>query len=79
MTNEEKREVAFPIRGYGKSELALFYSPKSSEKSAVRRLKRWITKSPGLELALQDTGASPTDKYYTPAQVRLIVEALGEP
>lgn len=34
---------------------------------------------PGLSEALEKTGLNPRAKCYTPAQVRLIVEALGAP
>ncbi|MBP1613188.1 MAG: hypothetical protein H6Q13_636 [Bacteroidetes bacterium] len=74
--NEEK---PFRIQSYGKSELAAFYLPNITRKSAADTLKRWISKIPGLNNALQQAGLLPADRRYTPLQVQLIVNALGEP
>ncbi|WP_373801955.1 DUF4248 domain-containing protein, partial [Bacteroides heparinolyticus] len=46
---------------------------------AVNRFNKWIRTSPGLEQRLMATGLRPTSRHYTPAQVKLIVDALGEP
>ncbi|WP_071147510.1 DUF4248 domain-containing protein [Bacteroides ihuae] len=73
--NEEK---PFRIQSYGKSELAAFYLPNITRKSAADTLKRWISKIPGLNNALQQAGLLSADRY-TPLQVQLIVNALGEP
>lgn len=75
--NQEEKK--FKIRSYGKSELAAMYMPDISPKSAGEVLRRWIIKYPGLSEALAATGLGDADKRYTPAQVRLIVEAIGEP
>jgi hypothetical protein len=69
----------FQIRTYGKSELALLYLPDVTAHAARRTLNAWINLSPGLSDRLHQTGLSPSAHYYTPAQVRMIVEALGEP
>ncbi len=37
----------FQIRSYGKSELALCYSPDITESAARRKLMRWIDRKPG--------------------------------
>lgn len=76
---EEYDEQKFKVRSYGKSELAILYLPNISPQSAADALRIWIIKHPGLSEALAATGAKPKDKKYTPAQVRMIVEALGEP
>lgn len=76
---EEYDEKKFKVRSYGKSELAALYLPDISPKSAADTMKKWIEKAPGLTESLAATGVKPMDKKYTPAQVRLIVEALGEP
>ena len=76
---EEYAEGKFRIRSYGKSELAAFYMPDISPKSAGEVMKKWIAKYPGLAEALAATGLESTDKRYTPAQIRMIVQALGEP
>lgn len=69
----------FIIRSYSKSELAMLYSPFITSKAAVKKLNRWIAVKPGLCGRLQDTGMQPHAKCYTPYQVYIIVEALGEP
>lgn len=69
----------FTIRSYGKSELAQLYIPDIAPDSAAKSIKRWIEKYPGLKKKLKTAGLRPTDKRYTPLQVRLIVEAFGEP
>jgi len=72
-------EDKFPIRSYSKSELASLYLPHITSKSAVCKLNKWIAHYPGLWNALLEIGFAPKSHYYTPAQVKLIVQALGEP
>ena len=80
MDNKAKTmNTDFKIRSYGKSELALLYLPDVTPNAARRTLNAWITVSPGLSERLHQTGLSASAHYYTPAQVRMIVEALGEP
>lgn len=76
---EEEDEKPFQVKSYGKSELAALYLPEISPKSATETVRKWIERAPGLSDALTATGLQPLDKRYTPAQVRMIVEALGEP
>lgn len=71
--------AGFAIRSYSKSELAMLYSPFITPKAAVKKLNRWIAVKPGLLERLHDTGMQPNAKCYTPFQVFIIVEALGEP
>lgn len=76
------REVeirAFQYRSYGKSELAALYLPDILPSSAMREFNEWIRAYPGLIELLATTGLARKSKRYTPAQVRLIVGALGEP
>ena len=47
--------------------------------SAMREFNEWIAAFPGLMEALYATGLARKSKRYTPAQVRLIAGALGEP
>ena len=68
---------SFIPRSYSKSELAILYS--ITPKAAVRKLNRWIAFKPGLLEQLAATGMLPNAKCYTPIQVHVIVEALGEP
>jgi hypothetical protein len=70
---------SFKIRSYGRTELAQIYCPSMSSQSAYRKLSHWIDLYPGLRRELDVLGTSSKSRSYTPAQVRLIVEALGEP
>ena len=69
----------FIIRSYGKSELALLYNPYITSKAACKKLNLWISLQPHLQDSLREAGLSRLSRSYTPAQVRLIVEAVGEP
>ena len=44
-----------------------------------KKLKLWIRRSPGLGERLAQTGYQNHQRTFTPRQVSLIVEALGEP
>ncbi len=66
------------IKVYGKTELALLYSPAVSPEVARRRLAYWILRYPGLSERLCAHGGKYAH-FYTPAQVRILFEALGEP
>ena len=69
----------FQIRSYGKSELALCYSPDITESAARRKLMRWIDRKPGLMGAMRAAGYNALSHTFLPLEVKLIVEALGEP
>ncbi len=69
----------FRIRTYGRTELALLYNPKLTEQAAYCKLNYWIDLAPRLREALNAQGASLKSRSYNPAQVRLIVDALGAP
>ena len=65
----------FVIRAYGKSELAMMYFPNSSSKrSALRKLQHWISINPRLNALIGSSG-----NYFTPKEVQLIVNEVGEP
>ena len=53
--------------------------PTSRQGAARRKLMYWISLQPALVDALHASGFSQKVRSFTPAQVRLIVEALGEP
>ena len=72
-------EEEFVIRQYTKKRLALMYFPESNPRVAVNHLMAWIHRCKPLWDALQATGYHPTCKNFTPRQVRLIAEYLGEP
>ena len=69
----------FKIRMYGKSELAQKYCPYLSQSAARRKLMQWIMMQPRLVESLHTSGLTESSKNFTPLQVRLIVEAIGEP
>ena len=59
----------FVIRAYGRTELAQCYFPNLSPQSAY----------PTLRDRLRSTSTNPHSRVYMPVQVRMIVEAIGEP
>lgn len=69
----------FRIRQYGRTELAMLYSPDIAPESAWKKLRKWIDHFPGLTKMLSDLGYTGTERSFTPSQVAAIVEALGEP
>ena len=69
----------FRIRHYGRMELAQLYCPDIAPESAWKKLKRWIDLNPGLADRLRAVGYDSRTRSFTPAQVRLITDALGEP
>ena len=74
-----EKQTDFRIRCYGRTELAQLYNPCLTPKAAYRKLIGWIDHYPGLAVPLAELGKLPGSRSYTPAQVREIVEALGEP
>ena len=79
LTQEDPEDKRFRYRSYGKGELAQLYLPNIKQQSAVERFNKWIEAAPGLRERLIATGMNVKSRYYTPAQVRLIVEVLQEP
>ena len=70
----------FEIRSYGKSELAMLYFPHAqTTEGALSNLRFWIRKCRDLDAALKACGMARQAKSYTPKEVALIVEYLGEP
>jgi len=68
------KDEKFTIRAYGKSELAMLYFPYIQADSALRQFKVWLRCNPRLRHLLKVGG-----NFYTPKQVRKIVEEVGEP
>lgn len=63
-----------------KNELAMLYFPNAtSPKVATDNLHRWINRCEPLSHALAKTVFRTTSWYFTPRQVELIYEYLGEP
>jgi hypothetical protein len=69
----------FKIRSYGWTELALRYNPEVAQRTALQRLKFWVSKNQELTSTLQDQGWRKGDRLLTPLQVETIVRYLGEP
>ncbi len=70
----------FPIRSYTKKELAFRYFPTAGNPhSAVNHLMSWINRCTPLRKALEEHGYQKTAKWFSPREVRLIIEYLGEP
>lgn len=69
----------FRVKEYGRTELASLYSPGISPHSAWCKLRRWLALVPGLTARLAAAGYDGHQRSFTPAQVNIIVEALGEP
>lgn len=69
----------FIIRTYTKKELALMYFPESYPRTAVNHLMAWIHLCTPLWNELLDMGYRKTSKSFSPKQVKVIVEYLGEP
>jgi hypothetical protein len=64
----------FKIHAYGKSELAMMYFPGDSKELALKKLRCWFAKNKNLKHFV-----SREKKYFTPKQVKIIIEELGEP
>lgn len=74
------KNVEFEIRQYGRTELAVVYSPDITPAAAWKKLKSWIDYHPTLGGSLEGLGYQPDRQHiFTPAQVEVIVRALGEP
>lgn len=71
--------TGFEIREYGRSELAALYSPSIEPLSAWRKFRRWMAKYPHLLDNLEALGYDQRQHTFTPLQVRMIINALGEP
>lgn len=64
---------------YAKQELAMLYFPDTDPKTATNHLMRWLNRSPALLEKLKDMHYRRSDKFFTPRQVDLVVDFLGEP
>ena len=67
------KEETFRIKSYGKSELAIKYFPDSTKQTALKKFRFWLNLNPRLRHLIG------IGKSYTPKQVQLIVNEIGEP
>lgn len=73
-------DTTFKIRAYGKSELAMLYFPNAlTSIGALSNLNFWIHRNKKLTEALQECGMPPKSKSFSPKEVALIIDYLGEP
>lgn len=61
------------------SELAQQYFPRSTPRSAIMQLHRWIVLNPTLSRRLDELCFRPRQRALTPRQHQAILEELGEP
>ena len=69
-----------PTMNYStKKELAMAYCPDIDYTAALKKLNQWIRTNAELSARLAATGYIPTQRRFTPQQVRLLYHYLGEP
>lgn len=76
---KDKTSDFFKVRAYGRTELALMYSPNITPQAAYYKLMRWIRRSPELSRRFLKEGKPSRTRFFTPQEVSFIVEILGEP
>lgn len=69
----------FIVRPYSKVELARMYLPHFTTRVALRKFNTWLRFDPLLWERLCKEGFSMNNRYCNRAQVKIIVEHLGEP
>ena len=57
----------------------MLYCPDLTGLAAYRKMHRWMERCPGLMEWLNDLGYEAQRRSFTPLEVRVIVDALGEP
>ena len=62
-----------------KKELAQAYCPDIDYTAALKKLNQWIRTNAELSARLAATGYIPTQRRFTPQQVKLLYHYLGEP
>lgn len=71
--------TSFKIRTYGRTELALLYSPNLTSQAAWRKLQSWIELNTVLSDELYHLGYDGSMRSFTPRMVSRIVYHLGYP
>jgi hypothetical protein len=59
--------------------LAMRYYPGRAYKTAIRAFRKEIAETRGLLQALMDTGYKPHQRRFSPRQMQIIEDFLGEP
>lgn len=62
-----------------KTDLAQAYSPYIDPRSALNKLMSLINSSPELLSRLENMGYRCRNKHFTPKQVEIIIDSLGNP
>ncbi|NDV80569.1 DUF4248 domain-containing protein [Bacteroides sp. 51] len=78
MQNIEENN-GFVYRSYNKAELARMYVPDRAQRTAMRMFNKWLTHHPPFWKRLQREGITIKTQIFNTAQVRAIVDYLGEP
>ena len=65
-------------RSWGHMELALLYFPNILPKSASSQLSQWIRRDEELLADLLKAGYKKGQRMYTPRQVSILIDHLGE-
>lgn len=71
--------IEFKIKSYGVGELGCLFLPTLNSRSASNQFRAWINKNEKLKQDLINAGFIHRQKIYTPKQVQIIIEHLGEP
>ena len=69
----------FKIHSYGVTQLAMIYSSDLTASGALKRFRRWIDTNPVLHEQLGFTKGKRRPSSFTPSEVKMIVDQLGEP
>lgn len=76
---ERRRYAADEVAGFDKRVLAEQYYPENTTECAMKRLRQDILRCAELSAELRRVGYSTRQHRFTPAQVALLYEYLGEP
>lgn len=79
MKKESNDTQKFIIRSYSKQELAMLYFPLVSPHVAVNRMTGWFRRCRPLSEALTAIHYNKRAKFFTPREVALIIDFIGEP
>ena len=72
-------EKQFEIRTYGFNELAQLYFPFISPSSASRKFSQWISSNERLMQSLSEQNWKKRSKYFTPKQVKVLIDHFDPP
>ena len=72
-------EKKFETRTFGFGELAQLYFPHITKESASRMFSQWIYSSSELLTKLSELNWKKRAKYFTPKQVKVLIEHFDPP